>query len=122
MLSSQRLLIIEEVSLIALDIQRAVEGANAGAAVFARDFREAAGLVDRFGDFDLAIVNPPTPGTPEMQIAAQLAAACPAIVICTAASVELAETALAGAEIVAKPFSDEMLLAACRRALERRRA
>jgi len=120
MLSSQRVLIIEEMPLIALDIQRAVESAHAADPVFAGDFKEAAGLAARFAEFDLAIVNPPEPGSPEMETAAQLAAACPAIVVCSATSVDLAGTALATAEIVAKPFSDDALLAACRRAMERR--
>ena len=120
MLSSQRLLIIEEVSLIALDIQRVVEDANAQDTVFARNFAEAAALSDRFGEFDLAIVNPPEPGSPQIEIAARLSAAGPAIVVCTAAGFDLAATPLAGAEMVAKPFADGDLLAACQRALARR--
>jgi DNA-binding response OmpR family regulator len=120
MLSSQRVLIIEEMPLIALDIQRAVESAHAADAAFARDFKEAAGLAARFGEFDLAIVNPPAPGSAEMETAAQLAAACPALVVCSASSTDLAGTALAAAEMVAKPFSDDALLAACQRAMERR--
>ncbi len=121
MLSGERLLIIEEVFLIALDIQRALEGANAQHAVFARNFTEAAGLLEQFSDFDLAIVNPPLPGTDEMAIAEHLASAGPAIVVCTAARIDLSGTGLAAAETISKPFSDEELLAACRRALDRRR-
>ncbi len=120
MLSSRRVLIIEEMPLIALDIQRAVESAHAADAVFARDFKEAAGLAARFGEFDLAIVNPPAPDGADMATAMQLATACPSIVVCSATSVDLADTPLASAETVAKPFSDDALLAACQRAMERR--
>lgn len=120
MLSSQRLLIIEDVFLIALDIQRVVEGANAQQTVFARNFAEAEALADRFAEFDLAIVNPPEPGSPQIDTAARLAAAGPAIVVCTAADLDLGETPLAGAEVITKPFADGDLLAACQRALARR--
>lgn len=118
MLSRLRLLIVEDVFLIALDIQRVLEGANAGQTVFARDFTEAAALADRFGEFDLAIVNPPDP--PSLEIASKLVAAGPAIVVCTAAQMDLSGTPLAGAPLVIKPFSDDDLLAACRKALEGR--
>jgi DNA-binding response OmpR family regulator len=120
MLSSRSLLIIEDVPLIALDIQRVVEDANAQQTVFARNFAEAQALADRFGELDLAIVNPPQLGSSEIETVARLAAAGPAIVVCTAAGLDLGATPLAGAEIVIKPFADGDLLAACRRALERR--
>ena len=120
MLSSQKLLIIEDVSLIALDIQRVVDDAHAQQAVFARNFTEAEALADRFGEFDLAIVNPPQLGGPQIETAAKLAAAGPAIVVCTATGVDLGATPFAGAEMVTKPFADDDLLAACQRALERR--
>ncbi len=119
MLSRQRLLIIEDVFLIALDIQRILEDASAAQAVFARDFGEARALAGRFAEFDLAIVNPPPRGALEMATAALLAAAGPAIVVCTAADTDLAGTPLAAAELIIKPFSDENLLAACQKALAR---
>lgn len=121
MLSRQKLLIIEDVFLIALDIQRILEDANAERAVFARDFGEAHTLADRFTEFDLAIVNPPAQGTAETETAALLASSGAAIVVCTAAMVDLSATPLAGAEIVIKPFSDEALLTACERAIARRK-
>jgi DNA-binding response OmpR family regulator len=122
MLSGERLLIIEEVFLIALDIQRALETANARQTVFARDFTEAKALEGRFGEFDLAIVNPPRPGSPEMQIAERLKAAGVPIVVCTAARANLESTSLADAEVVTKPFADAELIEACRRALAKRRS
>lgn len=122
MLSSQRLLIVEDVPMIALDIQRIVEDARAHQPVFARDFAEATDLLERFGDFDLAIINPPARESSHMEIVARLVRAGPAIVVCTAARTDLTGTPLEGAETVAKPFSDEQLLAACRRALAKRSA
>lgn len=122
MLSGTRLLIIEDVFLIALGIQSALEDTHAERAVFARNFAEAAALADRFSEFDLAIVNPPREGTADMAVAEQLAAAGPAIVVCTAAMLDLERTPLAGAEMISKPYTDEDLLAACRRALARQNA
>jgi DNA-binding response OmpR family regulator len=116
MRSRQKLLIIEDVFLIALEIQRILEDANAEQTVFARDFGEAQLLAERFHEFDLAIVNPPPIRSPEMEIAGLLVKAGPAIVVCTAAKVDLTDSPLAGAELIVKPFADEELLAACRRA------
>jgi DNA-binding response OmpR family regulator len=120
MLSKERLLIVEDVYLIALDIQRVLEGENAVEPVFARDFAQAARLGDLGGMFDLAIVNPPLPGSEDMKVAERLAAAGVPIVVCTAARIDLSDTPLARAEIVVKPFADDDLVAACRRALEKR--
>ncbi len=116
MLSRQKLLIIEDVFLIALEIQRILESANAEETVFARDFVEAQLLADRF----LAIVNPPPDRSPEIETAGLLAKAGPAIVVCTAAKIDLATSPLAGAELIIKPFADEDLLASCRRARDKR--
>lgn len=120
MLSSQKLLIIEDVSLIALDIQRVVDDAHAQQAVFARNFTEAEALADRFGEFDLAIVNPPAPE--DFEIARKLLVAGPAIVVCTGSPATIAATPLMNAVVANKPFSDEELVAACRRALDGRSA
>jgi hypothetical protein len=120
MLSRQKLLIIEDVFLIALEIQRIVESANAAQTVFARNYAEAQPLAGRFSEFDLAIVNPPPERSPELEIAGLLAKAGPAIVVCTAANVDLESGPFAGAELIVKPFADEDLLAACQRARARR--
>lgn len=119
MLTGERLLIVEEEFLIALDIQRVMESAHAARTVFARNFTEAAALADRFSEFDLAIVTPPRRGSVDQEVADRLATAGPAVVVCSAAQVSLAGE-LVGSEIVYKPFADEDLLTACRRALERR--
>jgi hypothetical protein len=121
MLSSQRLLIIEREFLIALEIQRILEDANASQTVFARDFGEAEALAGRFAEFDLAIINPPLEESPEIHLAGRLVAAGPAIVVCSAAPVSLAGSPLDGVEVVRKPFADGDLLAACQRALAKKR-
>ena len=119
MLSRLRLLIVEDAFLIALEIQRILEDANAAQTVFARNFAEVSGLAERFSEFDLAIVNPPE--TFDLEIATRLAQAGPALVVCTAAHKDLSGTPLAGAPLVIKPFSDADLLTACHAALEARR-
>jgi hypothetical protein len=116
-LSNTNLLIIEEQFLIALDIQRVVDDAHARHAVFARNWLEAAALGDRLNEFDLAIVTPPGPNPTEQATAARLVASPAAIVVCTAFRRGLEGTVLATAEAVDKPFRDEVLLAACLRAL-----
>jgi DNA-binding response OmpR family regulator len=120
MLANTRLLIVEDEFLIALDIQRAVEDANARHTVFARNWREVAALEDRLEEFDLAIVTPPAVGKTDEAAMARLVESGAAIVVCSAAHHSLEGTPLAGAETVDKPFRDEDLLAACARALERR--
>ena len=120
MLSGERLLIVEEEFLIALEIQRVLEGTNAQQPVFARNFDEVATLTDRLAEFDLAIVTPPRLGTADHAVFEKLVTAGLAVVICSAVPERLAKTGLTTGEFVSKPFSDTELLAACRRALARR--
>jgi hypothetical protein len=123
MLSESRLLIVEEQFLIALDIQRVVEQAQARQTVFARNYDEVASLLlDQPAEFELAIVTPPRRGTADETFVDRLIDGGAAIVVCTAAAVDLSGTRLADAEVIYKPFLDEDLLAACRRALDRRAA
>lgn len=117
MLSGQRLLIIEDSILIAVDIQRIIEENHAVDCVLVRDYAAAAAHADRFGEFSLAIINPPSASPADHTILQSLLAACPVIVVCTATPYDLEGTPLHGAEMVMKPFSDAELLAACRRAL-----
>ena len=114
-------MIIEREFLIALEIQRILEEANASQTVFARDFGEAETLAPRFGEFDLAIINPPLRDGQESHLAGRLVAAGAAIVVCTAAPIALTGTPLDGVEVLRKPFADGDLLAACQRALAKKR-
>jgi two-component system, response regulator PdtaR len=121
MLSESRLLIVEEQFLIALDIQRVVEEAHARQTVFARNYDEVAALLlERPAQFELAILTPPRPGTADEACAGRLIDGGAAIVVCTATPIDLGGTRLAVAEVVYKPFLDGDLLAACRRALDKR--
>ena len=120
MLSGERLLIVEDDFLIALDIQQVLEGANAKGAVFARNYDEVAAMGDRLGEFDLAIVNPPREATAKQTKTQQNDTTKETNVVCSAYRRDLSGTAFAGAEFVDKPFADQDLLEACRRALARR--
>ena len=119
-LSGERLLIVEEEFLIALEIQRVLEAANAWQTVFARDFDDVAALARSPAKFDLAIVTPPRLGTADQAILDGLAAAGTAIVVCSAVPERLACTAITIGEFVSKPFTEAQLLAACERAIGRR--
>jgi hypothetical protein len=112
----KRLLIVEDQALIALDIQRVMENAFGREALVVRSFEQAEPLVGSFGEFNLAVVTPPrSPG--DRAIAYRLVQAGVAVVVCSAAMVDLSRTPLAGSPRVDKPFTDEDLLAACRAAL-----
>ena len=119
MLSRERILIIEEEFLIALDIQRAVESAHALEAIFARNFAEASALSAQFSEFNLAIISGPRTAS-DADVAISLHAAGVAIVLCTAAPIELKGAWYDDVEEVSKPFRDADLLDACARAIERR--
>ena len=68
-------------------------------------------------EFDLAIVTPPRPGTGDQLVFDELAAAGLAIVVVSAVPERIARSGLTDGEFVGKPFTDEELLAACRRAI-----
>lgn len=118
MLSSGRILIVEEMFLIALDIQRILEDAGGGETVLARNFEEANDLPDGFKAFDLAIVSAPRPGTSDVVVTQKLADAGVALVICSATLSGSGE--IECGEHVNKPFSDFALVDACARALRHR--
>ncbi len=115
-----RVLIVEAEALVALYVQGVVEETFAAAAETVRDFAAAAALADRFAEFGLAIVNHSHPG--DEAVVRRLASACPAIVLCTGGGDLLPAGALTNAVRIAKPFTEEDLIAACRQALEAARA
>jgi hypothetical protein len=112
----QRLLIIEEEALIALDIQLVIEDGVGGQATVVRDYRDAAGIGGQLSEFTLAVVTPPRTAA-DRAFAADLIAAGVTVVVCSAAFSDLTRTPLAGCPTVNKPFTDEELLEACRTAL-----
>jgi hypothetical protein len=122
LLAGARPLIVEEEFLIAVDIQRVLEGAAAKPAVLVRNYDEVAALSEALSAFDLAVVTPPrSDRRTDTAIAGRLAAAGIAVVVCSAARTALEGSALAFAEVVDKPFADDDLVAACLRALAKRR-
>jgi DNA-binding NtrC family response regulator len=117
-LTGKRLLIIEDEFLIALDMQRVLEGAGAGESVLARNFEEAAALGDGIANFDLVIMHPPPAndlGHPV--VLERIASAGSAVVVCSAFRGLVNGTVLENHIFLDKPFADEELLAACVEAL-----
>ena len=114
MLAGKRVFIVEAEFLVALDIQRILEGAQAEATVFARSVKEAQGIADRFADFDLAILEMSEPDLSSLALAQELAGAGVALVVISADLPDQHDRPiLDGAPVVAKPFGDEELLTAC---------
>lgn len=117
MLKGKRVLIVEQEFLIALDIQRILEGAHAGPCVFARTVEEARTLESRWSEFDLAITqlrreDPTAPG-----LARDLAAAKVPVVIIAADPYRGDNAAGLQAPVLLKPFGEDELLDACLSAL-----
>ena len=59
MLSDKRILVVEREFLVALDMQRVLEGANPAKLVFARSVDEAAHLASSFSGYDRTNCLPP---------------------------------------------------------------
>ena len=120
MLAGQRLLIVEDEFLIALDMQRVLEAAGAIDAVLARNLDEVAALGEAVSGFDLVILPPPLPSEDRYRpLFERIAAAGSAVVVCSGFRGARGGT-FADAEFLDKPFADEELIAACERALARR--
>lgn len=119
MLVGQRLLIVEDEFLIALDMQRTLEAAGAKDTVLARNLEEAATLGEALADFDLVILPPPSAGD-HHGLLDKIASAGLAIVVCSGFRGERSGHPFGDAEFVDKPFADDELVAACERALARR--
>lgn len=119
MLAGQRLLIVEDEFLIALDMQHALEAAGARDAVLARNFEEAAALGDDIDGYDLVILPPPGAEL-HRAVSERILSAGLAVVVCSGFRGSIAGGPLADAEFLDKPFADDDLVAACERALARR--
>jgi DNA-binding response OmpR family regulator len=118
-LTGQRLLIVEDEFLIAIEMQRVLAAAGASETVLIRTLDEAATLGEALAGFDLVILPPPRTDQPQ-PVLARIAAAGAGIVVCSAFSGPRAGHPLADAEFLDKPFADEELVAACERAMTRR--
>jgi DNA-binding NtrC family response regulator len=118
-LTGQRLLIVEDEFLIALDMQRTLEAAGAKETVLARTFDEAAALGETLSQFDLVILPPPSEGD-RHRLLDKVTSAGLAVVVCSGFRGARSGHPFGDAEFLDKPFADEDLLAACERALTRR--
>jgi DNA-binding response OmpR family regulator len=122
MLVGKRLLIVEDEFLIALDIQRILEAAEASATLFARSVGEAEAQTEKFSTLDLAIIE--IAGEPDRASQfAMLLLAHGVPVVFTSSSIQHREglTDVPQAPVVIKPFAEEELLAACLAALKGKR-
>jgi DNA-binding response OmpR family regulator len=115
MLHGTRLLVVEREFLIALEVQRILESADARQIVAARSVAEVDSLSQHWPEFDLAVIEDLLGDAEAVELAAKLRAAGVAVVV-TTADHGIVER-FNGAPTVEKPFSDETLLAACRQAL-----
>ena len=121
-LHGKRILIVEAEFLIALDIQRILEAAEAGQSVFARSAEEANALRARWHEFELAIIDISQHDEAALRLAEAVREAGIALVI-SSSDVRYRRGAptLPGAPVVLKPFTEADLVAACRAALTRQR-
>lgn len=119
MLNGRRALIVEEEFLIALDIQRMLEGMGAGQTLFARNADEARQLGAHWNDLSLAIVELRADDRGNHQLSAEIAAAGIALVV-TTGDIGLRRQSTKDAPLVMKPFPEETLASAVRQALAAR--
>jgi len=118
MLNGKRVLVVESQFLIALEMQRILEEADAGKTVFARSIDEAESLADRFGDYDLAIIELPFDNLGAIALAQHLLTAGIAVVaVSTDRSFRRAAAQALGTPVIEKPFTQEQLVTACLHAL-----
>ena len=120
MLNGQTILVVEAEFLIALDIQRMLEGLGAGQMLFARAAHEVQELAPRWPTIGLAIVEIGPNFSETTLVHGLLAENIP--VICSAADSALRQghPDFPGVPVVIKPMSDEDLAAAIAAALTSR--
>ncbi len=118
MLSGKRILIVEEQFLVALDMQRILEDTHAAQAIFTRTIEEAHSLKDRWGEFDLAIIEVQTDSFPALALARALHELGVAVVLTSADDAyRRGFPGFSGIPVVSKPFAENDLLEACATAL-----
>lgn len=117
-LAGKRVLVVEAEFLVALDIQRMLERAEAGETVFARGIAEAAALGAHFPQYELAIVEvPPNDGLAAVALLERLRSGGIPVIATTTTGPSLAPVP-AAVPILYKPFDEAALLAACRTAFD----
>jgi two-component SAPR family response regulator len=119
MLVGKRLLIVEDEFLIALDMQRILETAQASATLFARSVEEAEAQGEKLVSLDLAIIEIGPDNVPAFRLAMQLLSSGIAVVFTSSDSQHRhGFSDLPLAPVVVKPFGETDLLGACLQALE----
>ena len=121
MLSGQTILVVEAEFLIALDIQRILEGLGAGQMLFARAPHEVRELAPRWQSIELAIVeigpNPTAGSTLVHELRDQ---SIPVILITADHALRQGHPDFPSIPVTIKPMSDEDLAAAIAQALASR--
>lgn len=118
MLSGKKILIIEEEFLIALDIQRILEGAGTAKTVFARSAQEAGALEGNWSEFDLVLMEMRHDNGSDYALAETIIDQGIRLAF-TSSDVGYRREAFAlmDVPVVLKPFDENALLAACNAAL-----
>jgi CheY-like chemotaxis protein len=119
MLNGRPALIVEEEFLIALDLQRMLEGLGVGQTLFARNMMEARKLRQHWPDLAVAIVEMRADGTDDRQLTAELAAAAVPLVI-TTGDFGLSRTVTGVIPVIVKPIPEQSLASAIEQALATR--
>ena len=119
MLNGRPALIVEEEFLIALDLQRMLEGLGVGQTLFARNMMEARKLRQHWPDLAVAIVEMSADGTDDRQLTAELAAAAVPLVI-TTGDFGLSRTVTGVIPVIVKPIPEQSLASAIEQALATR--
>lgn len=118
MLNGQTILVVEEEFLIALDIQRILEGAGAGSILFARSSLEASKLRDRWPDVGLAIVEIHPDHGPFMDVVRALKSAGVPMILCSAdGHLGRGHPDFPDIPVVTKPMAEHHLMYAIGRAI-----
>lgn len=118
MLNGRPVLIVEEEFLIALDLQRMLEGLGCGQTLLARNAQEADLLRAQWPDLALAVIEQRLDDPQTQTLPQNLAAAGVALVL-TTGDFSLRSAAFA-APLVVKPVPEEALASAVRQALAAR--
>jgi len=118
MLTGQTVLIVESQFLIALDIQRCLEGFGAAQTVFARNTVEALDAMDRWPGFTLALVEIHHEHDEDAALLRGLREAGVKLIVLTAdATARRSVSTLPAAPVVMKPFLEDDLASAIQKAL-----
>lgn len=113
MLNGKPVLVIEEEFLIALDLQRMLEGMGAGQIVFARSAREALAMEMHWADVQLAIVEIALEQHSALELVGRLVTNGIAVVICSAdTSLRRGVTQFPALPVVLKPMAETDLVTA----------